>query len=180
MIPPQVQSTLKARDIVKEAREPRERDMSSRRGEASPAFSWGMCLSVYVRGWVWVGARRFMRLQICQSTHVCVCVCAHTRTRVSWCLCGSSLCPFSPPCSVLPSHNSLFPGAPPVPSPNLVPGPLKTMPLSSFLFISSIFLDCQPKLPVPLRYPLILVNTGTQGKEKTSSELHSRSVEESR
>lgn len=55
-----------------------EVEVSDGGGRASLSVSCGMCLSVCVRSWVWVGARQCMRLQICLSARargVCVWVC---------------------------------------------------------------------------------------------------------
>lgn len=65
--------------------------MSDGKGRASSAVCCGMCLCMCVRDGVWVGARQCMRLQICQSTSLCVC---HS-IRVAL-----TFCPFSPPCRV--------------------------------------------------------------------------------
>lgn len=133
--------------------------MSSRGSEISLACSRGTCPSVCVRGWMWVGARHFMRLRICQSTCVCVYVC----TCVYHGVCVAFLSPFSSSLSCAPFPQfSMSWGH--IPSPNRVPGLLETISPSSFPLF---FLHCQSKLAVPSRYPLILVETGTPRKEKT-------------
>ena len=132
--PPPAQSTLRAQGIVKKAQEPR--GGSVLRGRQSLSLRCcGMCLSVCVKGWEWVGAHQRMRLQICQSARVCVCV--YVCVCVRWRLCGSHFLPLFSSFPVLPSYHFLSPGAIPVLSAHLIPGPPRTMTPPSSLFIPS-------------------------------------------